>query len=100
MKIPAVLILCVFSVALALAQTSTNTTVTTRPQPNFTSFDFPGSTFTEAGAITPPGGIAGAYFKPRGEPHGFGLRGGVFTPVDFPGAPFTLRCCVDAPRGL
>src|SRR6266576_4029296 len=96
MKIPAVLILCVFSVALALAQTSTNTTVTTRPQPNFTSFDFPGSTFTEAGAITPSGVIAGSYFSPDGKQHGFVLRDGVFTAVDVPGAASTFVGWINA----
>jgi len=96
MKIPAVLILCVFSVALALAQTSTNTTITTRPQSSFASFDFPGSTNTQATAITPSGEIVGRYFTADGKQHGFVLRDGVFTTLDVPGATFTDAAWVNA----
>jgi len=62
----------------------------------FSSFDFPGSSFTEAGAITPSGVIAGSYNSPDGKEHGFVLRDGVFTAVDVPGAASTFVgwiCC-------
>src|SRR6266576_800040 len=95
-KIPAVLALVVLSVAIALAQSSTNSTITTRPQSSFASFDFPGSTFTEAGNITPSGVIAGSYFTPDGKQHGFVLRDGVFSAVDVPGAASTFIGWINA----
>ena len=63
----------------------------------FSSFDFPGSSFTEAGAITPSGVIAGSYFTPAdGRQHGFVLRDGVFTAVDVPGAVSTFVGWINA----
>jgi len=55
----------------------------------FKSFDFPGSTNTQATAITPAGEIVGRYSSADGRQHGFVLHDGVFTPVDVPGATFS-----------
>jgi len=55
----------------------------------FESFDFPGSTNTQATAITPSGEIVGRYNSTDGKQHGFVLRDGAFTSVDVPGATFS-----------
>ena len=55
----------------------------------FVSFDFPGSTNTQATAITPSGEIVGRYFSSDGRQHGFVLNEGGFTSLDVPGASFT-----------
>src|SRR6266446_4400614 len=56
---------------------------------SFASFDFPGSTNTQATAITPAGEIVGRYFSADGKQHGFVLRDGTFTAVDVPSATFS-----------
>jgi len=61
----------------------------TRHGASFESFDFPGSTNTQATAITPAGEIVGRYSSADGRQHGFVLHDGVFTPVDVPGATFS-----------
>ncbi|HEY2548605.1 MAG TPA: hypothetical protein VGI46_21200 [Candidatus Acidoferrum sp.] len=53
---------------------------------SFASFDFPGSSNTQATAITPSGEIVGRYFTADGKQHGFVQRDGVFSSVDVPGA--------------
>ncbi|PYV75543.1 MAG: hypothetical protein DMG96_16845 [Acidobacteria bacterium] len=62
----------------------------------FVSFDFPGSTNTQATAITPSGEIVGRYFSSDGRQHGFVLRKGAFTSLDVPGASFTDAAWVNA----
>jgi hypothetical protein len=57
----------------------------------FVSFDFPGSTNTQATAITPSGEIVGRYFSSDGRQHGFVLSKGAFTSLDVPGARFHRR---------
>src|SRR6266849_2178678 len=61
----------------------------TRHGASFETFDFPGSTNTQATAITPSGEIVGRYNSSDGRQHGFVLRDGVFTAVDVPGATFS-----------
>jgi YVTN family beta-propeller protein len=61
----------------------------TRHGARFESFDFPGSTNTQATAITPSGEIVGRYNSADGKQHGFVLRDGAFTSVDVPGATFS-----------
>jgi hypothetical protein len=56
---------------------------------SFESFDFPGSTNTQATAITPSGEIVGRYSSADGKQHGFVLRDGAFSSVDVPGATFS-----------
>ena len=63
---------------------------------NFISFDFPGSSDTEAAAITPSGEIVGRYISADGVKHGFILRGGVFTTIDVPGAFYTDIAWINA----
>jgi len=55
----------------------------------FKSFDFPGSTNTQATAITPSREIVGRYFSADGKQHGFVLHDGTFTAVDVPNATFS-----------
>jgi len=55
----------------------------------FESFDYPGSSNTQATAITPSGEIVGRYSSADGRQHGFVLRDGAFTAVDVPGATFS-----------
>ena len=62
----------------------------------FSSFDFPGSTLTEAGAITPSGKIVGTYLTPYTHMHGFMVKDGEFTAVDVPGATSTAAGRVNA----
>jgi len=68
----------------------------TRHGANFASFDLPGSTNTQATAITPSGEIVGRYFASNGSQHGFVLRDGSFSPVDIPGATSTDVAWVNA----
>src|SRR6266704_251112 len=68
----------------------------TRHGASFESFDFPGSTNTQATAITPSGEIVGRYLTADGKQHGFVLRDGGFTSVDVPGASFTDAAWVNA----
>lgn len=68
----------------------------TRHGVNFASFDFPGSTNTQATAITPSGEIVGRYFASNGSQHGFVLRDGSFSAVDIPGATSTDVAWVNA----
>jgi len=70
--------------------------VTTRHGTSFQSFDFPGSTNTQATAITPSGEIVGRYFTSNGSQHGFVLRDGAFSAVDIPGATSTDVAWVNA----
>jgi len=62
----------------------------------FFSFDFPGSTNTQATAINPSGEIVGRYIDSNGSQHGFVLRDGAFSSVDIPGATFTDAAWVNA----
>jgi hypothetical protein len=62
----------------------------------FVSFDFPGSTNTQATAITPSGKIVGRYFSSDGSQHGFVLNEGAFTSLDVPGASFTDAAWINA----
>ena len=64
-------------------------TDTCRYHGTFTTIDFPGATFTFAGAINPKGDIVGEYNDTAGVGHAFLLSNGVFTSFDFPGAIFT-----------
>jgi len=66
----------------------------------FTTFDPPGSTFTEPSAITPSGVIIGFYVDASGVTHGF-LRtpGGSFTTIDPPGSTFTYATGI-TPGGI
>jgi YVTN family beta-propeller protein len=68
----------------------------TRHGASFESFDFPGSTNTQATGITPSGEIVGRYFGASGDQHGFVLRDGVFKAVDVPGATSTDAAWVSA----
>jgi len=62
----------------------------------FVYFDFPGSTNTQATAITPSGKIVGRYFSSDGRQHGFVLSKGVFTSLDVPGASSTDAAWINA----
>jgi hypothetical protein len=65
----------VFFVALvSFGLLPTTQTVSPAPHGTFTTFDPPGSTFTETSAITPGGVIIGSYVDASGVTHGF-LRG-------------------------
>jgi YVTN family beta-propeller protein len=68
----------------------------TRHGASFESFDYPGSTNTQATAITPSGEIVGRYKSSDGRQHGFVLRDGVFASIDIPGASFTDAAWVNA----
>jgi YVTN family beta-propeller protein len=68
----------------------------TRHGASFKSFDYPGSTNTQATAITPSGEIVGRYNSSDGRQHGFVLRDDVFSSVDVPGATFTYAAWVNA----
>lgn len=59
------------------------------PAPKIASIDFPGSTDTEATAISPAGEIVGRYLTGDGRQHGFALRDGAFSNIDVPGADST-----------
>lgn len=61
----------------------------------FTPFDPPGSTFTTANYINPPGDIVGAYVDSGGVSHGFILSGGSYTTVDYPGAAGTTLSSIN-----
>jgi len=52
--------------------------------------DVPGAVLTEATAINNLGDIVGFYFDAGFAPHGFILRGGVYTTYDYPGSTRTL----------
>lgn len=65
----------------------------------FVSFDFPGSTNTQATAITPSGELVGRYISSDGIQHGFVLSNGAFTSLDVPGASFTDAAWINA-RGV
>src|SRR5260370_16283690 len=56
----------------------------TRHGASFETFDFPGSTNTQATAITPSGEIVGRYNGSDGRQHGFVLSDGVLTPLSVP----------------
>jgi hypothetical protein len=59
-------------------------------EPIFTSFDFPGSSFTTARDINSAGEIVGRYVDADNNIHGYlRSRGGVFTSIDVPGAILT-----------
>lgn len=62
----------------------------------FFSIDFPGSTNTQAAAITPSGEIVGRYFTADGKQHGFTLVQNMFKAVDVPGASTTDAGWVNA----
>src|SRR5215471_5941925 len=62
----------------------------------FVSFDFPGSTNTQATAITPSGEIVGRYFSSDGRQHGFVLNEGGFTSLDAHNASFTDAAWVNS----
>jgi len=52
----------------------------------FTTVQFPSSTFTLAYGINADGDIVGLYLDTGGNQHGFLLSGGKYTSIDFPGA--------------
>jgi len=81
--------------AVAPAQTS-GASSTPNSKSVFTSFDFPGSTNTQATAITPSGEIVGRYISSDGIQHGFVLSNGAFTSLDVPGASFTDAAWINA----
>ena len=56
----------------------------------FTSFDPPGSTFTEPSFINPKGDIVGLYLDSSSVSHGFTLFGSTYTTVNAPGAAGTI----------
>src|SRR5215471_11871275 len=66
----------------------------------FVSFDFPGSTNTQATAITPSGEIVGRYFSSDGRQHGFLLNQGAFTSFDVPSTSFTDIAWINAKGDL
>ena len=55
---------------------------------DFTSWDFPGATFTNTTGINARGDIVGRYLS-GGVSHGYLLRDGQFTAVDYPGSTFS-----------
>ena len=55
----------------------------------FRTFDFPGSTQTQANGINNAGDIVGGYIDSAHVAHGFLLSRGRFTTIDFPGATLT-----------
>jgi len=52
----------------------------------FTSFNFPGATFTDAYGINNAGDIVGDYLDSAGAGHGFLLKNGTFSSFDAPNA--------------
>jgi uncharacterized membrane protein len=52
----------------------------------FTSFDFPGATYTKAQKINSNGDIVGFYEDASGDQYGFLLKGGVYTSIHYPNA--------------
>lgn len=90
-RIPAVLALVVFSVAIALPRTSPNTTNPTQAAGvgtslSFTAIDFPGAARTRARGISDSGSIVGFYGDASGVLHGYLLSQGTFTSFDPPGS--------------
>jgi hypothetical protein len=55
----------------------------------YSSFDYPGATFTSALNVNNVGEIVGFYYDTSGVGHGFSLSGGTYTSIDFPGALYT-----------
>lgn len=55
----------------------------------YTSFDYPGATFTIANALNNLGAIVGFYGDTSGVYHGFLLNGGICSAIDSPGATAT-----------
>jgi probable HAF family extracellular repeat protein len=55
----------------------------------YTSFDYPGATFTQANAVNSAGEIVGYYNDTSGVSHGFLLSGGTYASIDVPGAAST-----------
>ncbi len=53
---------------------------------NFTTIDFPNSTFTWITGINPEGDIVGLYDSKDGKQHGFVLSDGEFISIDIPEA--------------
>ena len=58
--------------------------------------DVPGAVLTEATAINNLGDIVGFYFDAGFAPHGFILRGGVYTTYDYPGSTRTILTRINA----
>jgi probable HAF family extracellular repeat protein len=52
----------------------------------YISFDFPGSTATNADGINADGAVVGWYMDSTGKQHGYLLSAGNFTTIDYPGA--------------
>ncbi len=61
----------------------------------YTSFDYPGATYTQANDINTQGDIVGYYRDSSGVYHGFLLSGGSYTSTDFPGAVYTLNVAIN-----
>jgi probable HAF family extracellular repeat protein len=61
----------------------------------YTSFDYPGATYTQANDINTQGDIVGFYEDSSGVYHGFLLSGGTYTSTDFPGAIYTLNVAIN-----
>src|SRR5271169_5904638 len=87
-KIPAVLILCVFSVVPALAQSAlSNAPVQAGSASfNFETINFPGATVTRALGLNNLGDIVGDYIDISNVRHGYLLHQGNFTSFDVPGS--------------
>jgi len=54
--------------------------------PTFTTFDYPGASFTDGVGINRSGDIVGHYIDAASVDHGYLLHKGIFTTVDFPGS--------------
>src|SRR4029450_3888044 len=63
---------------------------------DFTTFNFPGASFTVARGINPQGDIVGSYFIGSGNFHGFLLSQGVFTSIDYPQSIATFLSGINA----
>lgn len=63
---------------------------------NFTTIDYPGSTYTVVSGMNDDGHIVGSYIDRDNRRHGFLLKDGKFTIIDFPGVSFTLAADINA----
>ena len=63
---------------------------------NFTTIDYPGSTYTVVSGLNDAGEIVGSYIDRNQRRHGLLIRDGRFTVFDFPGVSFTLAADINA----
>ncbi len=61
-----------------------------------TTFDVPGGTYTDAGAINDAGQIVGDFIDANGVLHGYVKIGSFFTSIDVPSATGTLATGINA----